>query len=517
MSQPLKGFCGTSYQLDALQFDCQRSIGLYPEADEMGGGTDSNITRMVSTPGLVLAAIFQGNYIRGLYEASSGAVYFVCSNTCYQLNETNGVFTVDIIGYLVTSSGPVNFADNAGIVVLVDGPNGYYWQNSTFTQINDPSWQGANFVVLLADQFIFNVPGSNQFYWSDINSITFTTAGGSGVDAKQGNSDPIAAMQVYGLFLWLVGTQTTEVWTTNPSATTSYQRIPGPYIQSGALAGQSFCYTEFGGIWLSQNPRGGAQVVMTPPQGYTIARISTFAIEQVLQKYSLADIQASTAFVYQKKGHVFYQLNPGNGLSSWVYDITLSNLLGSPQWHERTYTNPLNQQSRHLADNHAILNGYHIVGDYSAPKLYVLDSDTFTDNGHVITRERTAPHVSSGFNRIFYSAFTLEMQTGLPVGVTYIPPFTPDGNNSCGLDSATPTLTWNAAIAGTNPVVNYAIYRSTSPTSGFTLLATVGASTLTYTDTTGTSGTTYYYYIYSVDSQGTKSAIPSATMGCSVT
>lgn len=502
------GFCGPSYNLDSVQFDCQRSVNLYLELDEMGTGTDGNKTILVSTPGKTLAidgtSEQAGLPIRQVYTATDGTFYCVAGNGFYEVSGASvDTLVITKRGQLLTSTGRVSIADNSGIVWIVDGPNGYTWQThnnsvgsftnliggsgytdgtydgiqvtggtgtnlivnvvissgvvvsgnivgpggsgytvgdvltipasliggtvttpfsvqvatvvngQVFSQVFSPSWQGANFVCVYDSYFLFNVPGTNQFYWSDINSPTFTVAGGSGVDAKQGNSDPIVGMTVFGRIMWLIGSQTTEMWTDNPGGTSTFQRIPGPYIQSGCLAGNTVCFTEYGGMWVAVNNRGGATVVMTPPQGYSVNRISTFVVEQQLQKYGTSMANA-TAFIYEQKGHIFYQINPPNGTSSWVYDITMSQLVGQPVWHERTFTTPLNQQTRDIADCAAFYNQeVVVVGDYKEPKLYFYNYADYTDNGQLITRMRTTPHISNGFNRIFYNALTIECQTGV--------------------------------------------------------------------------------------------------------
>jgi fibronectin type 3 domain-containing protein len=52
------------------------------------------------------------------------------------------------------------------------------------------------------------------------------------------------------------------------------------------------------------------------------------------------------------------------------------------------------------------------------------------------------------------------------------------------------TVGWNAsATTG----VAYNVYRSTSASGPFTKINSVDVNALTYTDTTGTGGTTYYY------------------------
>jgi cellulose 1,4-beta-cellobiosidase len=49
------------------------------------------------------------------------------------------------------------------------------------------------------------------------------------------------------------------------------------------------------------------------------------------------------------------------------------------------------------------------------------------------------------------------------------------------------------------------VYRSTSSGSGYTSIAS-GITALTYTDTTGTKGTKYYYYIIGTNCKGTSSS-----------
>jgi hypothetical protein len=407
-----QGFVGQSYHLDNIQYECNRTVNLYPELDEAQTGSDGEIGQLVSTPGKVLAntpIVGQGG-VRGLYTTTQGLCFYVVGPTLYQLVGTQVPFSSIAIGTLLTQSGVVNFTDNNGLLVLVDGPNGYSYKNGVFAQIIDPSWQGATNCWTFDEYFLFNVPNTNGFYWSDLNAVTFTLAGGSGVAYKQGNSDPIVNFVVFNRLIWLVGSQTTEVWTDNPGGNTTFQRIPGPYIQHGLLAPNSLAYTEFGALWIAQSPRGGANVVMT--NGYGTQRVSTYAVEQALQRYGQSLVNA-TGFTYQQNGHEFYQINPPDGSSSWVYDITISTGVGKPTWHERTFTDSQGVESRDLADNACVFQGYNLVGDYSTGNIYSLDYNAYTDNGKLITRTRVAPHLTDEYNRIFYNMFTLKCRTGV--------------------------------------------------------------------------------------------------------
>jgi fibronectin type 3 domain-containing protein len=81
--------------------------------------------------------------------------------------------------------------------------------------------------------------------------------------------------------------------------------------------------------------------------------------------------------------------------------------------------------------------------------------------------------------------------------------------------SATPgpgkvTVSWTApSTTGGSPITGYKVYRQLA--GGSELLSTLGASTLSYQDTTGTAGTTYTYYVVAVNAIGSGSASTSAS------
>ena len=72
-------------------------------------------------------------------------------------------------------------------------------------------------------------------------------------------------------------------------------------------------------------------------------------------------------------------------------------------------------------------------------------------------------------------------------------------------------LSWTApASSGGSAVSSYRVYRSTSASGGFGLVASVGGTTTTYKDTATTRGATYYYDITAVNTAGEGSPSPIA-------
>lgn len=94
-------------------------------------------------------------------------------------------------------------------------------------------------------------------------------------------------------------------------------------------------------------------------------------------------------------------------------------------------------------------------------------------------------------------------------------------NNSTNNSNAAITLTgtgishqialaWNPPTDDSDPATGYKVYRATSGSSSYTLLNSSATSKTTFTDISAQSGTTYEYYVTSVDSAGAEST-PSNT------
>jgi fibronectin type 3 domain-containing protein len=83
--------------------------------------------------------------------------------------------------------------------------------------------------------------------------------------------------------------------------------------------------------------------------------------------------------------------------------------------------------------------------------------------------------------------------TGSPATVTL---------SGTGVVQHSVALTWNAS---TSTVAGYNVYRSTVSGGPYTKINSTLVTTLTYTDSTVQSGTTYYYVTTAVDTNGNES------------
>lgn len=170
---PLIPMMGANYTGRSLQASAVNlCLNLFPEANPPQAAALTPIT-YYQTPGIQTsgtAPISEGN--RQSYRATNGALYVVVGPNVYAISNT---FNYTFLGAIPDGSSPVIFADNGLAIVLVDGSlTGYAIDMMTndFGQITDPSFLGALWAAQQDTFFIFNVPGTNQFYLS-LSNVTF--------------------------------------------------------------------------------------------------------------------------------------------------------------------------------------------------------------------------------------------------------------------------------------------------------------------------------------------------------
>lgn len=264
------------------------------------------------------------------------------------------------------------------------------------------------------------LPGGSSFVYT-VNSIagsgfifTVETIGGQAFDpldfaTKSGYPDPIVTLIVMDLYVWLLGTQTTEIWFNAGAADFPFQIFPGVFIEHGCAAQYSVARQDLSIYWLSQDKQGNC--IVLKGNSFAAHRISTHAIEFAISKYSV--ISDAIGFTYQQEGHVFYVLIFPTADKTWVWDET------TQLWHERNslqfvqggnFTNDGNLH-KVLYNSCAACNGRIYVGDYLGNQ-YMLDPANFTENTAPIPFIRSFPHLINDQNRVTYLRFIADMECG---------------------------------------------------------------------------------------------------------
>jgi hypothetical protein len=434
--------------------DDQMTINWYAEVDP---GNSKEVLGLLGTPGLMQLAVapvvgagapgfsstmtvwpmpYSGPAleVRGFWELPTtsdttngstvdSTALAVIGNACYLVTATqtgNAFATLSLkqVGTLQTSSGPVHIRDNntgGNTAVIVDGPYGYYYTISTqaFAQITDPNFVGADTVAYIDGWWIFNKPGTQEFYTpGQAYGLTFNALFFALKDAA---ADNLVAVMENKELLWLIGDKTTEIWYNaggapgGVGATFAFQRLTGTLIQAGCKAKHSVSRFGIPGqeglIWFGRSERGENVIILT--QGFQDTVVSNPAFGNEVANYSVTD--DAIGYTYQEDTHEFYVLTFPTADVTWVYD-SQSGLL-----HKRLSYDPYAKQfHRHRSNCFMNFAGMRMVGDYENGAIYWLTRTAYTDAGWPLLAKRRAPHVwdKGQRGRVFMQSLQLDFNVG---------------------------------------------------------------------------------------------------------
>jgi hypothetical protein len=275
----------------------------------------------------------------------------------------------------------------------------------TFHTITDPAFYGSTRVCFLDGRFVFNRPGTNQFYLSPSYWDGMTAFDPLYIASKVGGPDRILSISVIRGELWLIGNLTTEVWFNAGGADFPFERQPGVFIDHGlpSTATRSPRPTWRSSGW---GPTGRASASSswarsTKPSGSptTPSRTpSRPSAPRGLRRRHRVRLPAG-------RPHL---LCPD--LPHGRQDLGLR--LSTGQWHERVSFDIGGNEHRWRPSCVAFAYNLLVAGDYTNGKLYLVDMNTRDEDGQVIWRRRGFPHLLKDQKRISYSSFIADMEVG---------------------------------------------------------------------------------------------------------
>lgn len=386
-------------------------IGVLPETVITGGSGFSwtvNQSQTVAVQKLNSAtngAIFTGSIATaGSPAVVTLTVSAVASGTLYvgQTIQGAGIAANTIIKELGTGSGGTGtYILNNDTSQTVASRTMYALE---FTQLppSDGAWQGASSVDIMDNMFVYNRPDTQQWAATDpLSPITRPLSFGS----KDGAPDDLVALIVDHREVYLMGEVSSEVWTDVGSFPFAYQRIPGTSTQHGIAAKNSLARVGNSFAYVSQNIRGQGQIMMM--QGYIPQRISTHAVENTLANQYIND---AIAWTYQLEGHEVYVVSFPTLDLTWAYDVTTG------LWHKWLYVDDQNVFHTHRGQREAIFQNMVLVGDRENGKIYELDKNNYTDDGHEVRRVRRCPHITTDLQRQYFDEMQIQFQPGVGQG-----------------------------------------------------------------------------------------------------
>ena len=420
---------GSSYVTRSVNAADARMVNLFPEVIPEGGLEPAFLNR---APGLRRLATIGTGPIRGLWDfAPDSNTAFVVSGT--QLFKINRSYTATLLGTVV-GTGPVSIADNGTqLFIAANGPS-YIYNNTTnvFQQITDPDFPGAVSVGYLDGYFVFNEPNSQKIWITSlldglsVDPLDFASA--------EGAPDEVTGLIVDHREVWVLGTNSVEVWYNAGTADFPLQRIQGAFNEIGCISPYSLAKLDNGVFWLGSDARGKGIVYRA--NGYTGTRISTHAVEWQIQQYN--DITDAFGYTYQQDGHSFYVLIFPSANTTWVYDVA------TQAWHERAGFNN-GDFTRHRSNCQMAFNNEIIVGDFENGNIYAFDLEDYSDNGQIqkwLRTWRALPTGQNNFKRTAQHTLQLNCEAGVGLnGIAY-----PVRNNSAIANIAIASV----AVAGAN-------------------------------------------------------------------
>lgn len=391
-----------SYQHQSLPLSAKRLCNVYIE--ELPADARSK-TALLSNAGAVYYQTIGAGPVTAFDTTLIGGWYAVSGGEAFRNTEAG---TVDI-GAVGTPVDPLSdptrlmttIACSPFEVVICVPPNAFTCRHdeATLHPLTDAGngFPGANSVTFIDGYFVFTQTGrGTTFFWSPLLSATGPYDAQSNANVE-GMDNILLRAVTHNTELWLLGRAGIEVWHDIGDKDLPFRRLSGGVIPIGVAPRSVITNLDGSLFWI------GADGIIYRTVNYQASRISTHAIEAIIQAGSLPD--AAIGISYTIRGHVIYTVTFQDINRTFSYDCA------TKQWHERS--SQADGSGSWLALSGARSGETNIIGD-AVGRLYTLEMTASTDNGVAVLRSATLPPVWGGTHRAFCSRVEIEMEVGGP-------------------------------------------------------------------------------------------------------
>lgn len=377
-----------SYRLRSTPSSTARLVNCYAEQLPPDAKTPVLLKR---APGIPDWTTVGTGPIAGLFFAL-GYVFAISGSKLYKIDSSKTATLLGDIG----APGNIDIDANTSAIVVVNEPNAYYYDGTTFGQITDPDFTvlGANSVEFLDNFLLFTVPDSDVFFGSDLGSATSFDA--LNFASAEGAPDNLVGNKVDHRQAVLLGEKTAEIWENIGQAGFPFARAANGFIEIGCFNGALAIKLDQSICWPAND------YTMRRLQGTTAVRISTHAIEQFLTTVTFG---SAKAYSYTQDGHLFGVWTFPEG--TIVYDAT------TQEWAERASYG----YDYWRAGVHTQAFGLELVGDTTSNKIGYLSATDYDEWGDIQRMEWTYQAVvPESKNRVFHDRLDVVCDVG--VGLT---------------------------------------------------------------------------------------------------
>jgi hypothetical protein len=445
VSVPFPGFVGPSYGLRNKYAAIERTINWYLVANESAGESKWKLS-LSPCPGnapfsaLPVGAPFN-QPCRGLLEVR-GNVFGVNGTTVFYLQPGGGLIN---LGQITNDGSPVSMVANGNAQVFISNTGsaaGPAWVINSGVLVPIPitgtGFLGSSYATFQDGYIIVVTPGpqteagrpagTQQFQISGTDAVPLGDAtqwDAANISIQAGQADNLAAVISSREYLRLLGQRRSQIYYNVGAAGIGgfpFQSYNETFIETGLAA--VFSLVDLGDslFWIGQDARG--QRAAWRDFAFQPQRVSNFAVEQFWANY--ATISDAIAFPLIWNGHTMVQITFPTANATWVWDVTLSQLLGRQIWFERNYTSAAGVQSARSEQFHCYAYGKHLVGsvglDGNPGAIYQYSDAQYGDCGtavggaqaiNQIVRDRISPHVWENKNRIIINRIRFELAVGV--------------------------------------------------------------------------------------------------------
>lgn len=358
---------------------------------------------IVGLPGQVAFASIDAP-VRGLYVAPDGTFYAVGGNNLYSIGADGAAERLNTI----PGGDMVEMAANRTQLGICAAGRLFVWypqaaQLAEVTNANpaSPDFKGASTFLVINGIGVAGVPGSDQFQISA--PLDLATWPARDFATAESQPDELVAVRIVQGEPWFLGAGGFEVWPNTGAANFPFERR-GLSQDVGLVSRDSAVNVGESLMFLGRDRGAGGLSVYTAAGGYQPARVSSHAVDRLLERSSAPE--RARAYSWRVEGHHFYCLTLDAG--TVAYDTA------SREWHQQAAGvwpfegQPLPARARCSA----AFGGRTLLGD-DVGRIFALSFDSHVELDGPMVRELVTGPMGGVGGQVSILAIGLEVEAGL--------------------------------------------------------------------------------------------------------
>src|SRR6185436_3667307 len=181
--------------------------------------------------------------------AAFGSLFVVSGTKLYKVDSSGTATELGDVGAITS----IDMAFNTDTVVVVNTPNAFYYDGTTFGQITDVDFtsRGASQVEFIDNYLLFLEPDSGRFFGADLGSATsFDSLQFSTAEAVPDN---LIGMKVDHRHVVLFGEESIEIWENTGVPGFPFERVINGFVEIGCFNGSSCAKLDQSLVWLAND------------------------------------------------------------------------------------------------------------------------------------------------------------------------------------------------------------------------------------------------------------------------